>query len=386
MAVVRKKRILFHTGSLRGGGAQRVIVTLLRELNRERFESCLVLWKQEGVYFDLLPSDVPVIAFPDGPGSRMHHIAQLGKIIEQVRPDVVMSFLDGANVLALETRLLKIPGCSFLISQRNNLSVSLERNYPYGAWRRWLKKRYIAWLYPKADHIITLSKGVGTDLVQSFGIPSEMITPIYNPVDLASIKRQSLAPVHYPWPRSQYKVILGVGRLIEQKGFSDLIRAFSQVRAETPSKLVILGEGGLRGEMEASVTSLTLQGDVYMPGFVDNPWAYMRDADLFVLSSHWEGLGNVIIEAMACGTPVIATDCDFGPREIIQHGENGILVPVGGVNQLAAQIVRLLGNAAERQRLSEAGFKRALDFDSVKICREYEQVFNRFQELRNCKS
>jgi glycosyltransferase involved in cell wall biosynthesis len=376
--VVRKKRILFHTGSLRGGGAQRVIITLLRELDRERFESALVLWKREGAYFDLLPPDVPVICFPDGVGARRHNIAQLGKIIEDVRPDVVMSFLDGANVLSLETRLLKRPDCSFLISQRNNLSVSLERNYPYSTLRRWLKKRYVAWLYPKADHIITLSNGVKTDLVQNFNIPSEMITPIYNPVDLALIKKQSWTPAHYPWPRGQYKLILGVGRLIEQKGFSDLIRAFSQVRERTPSKLVILGEGVLGGELEALVVSFNLQGDVYMPGFADNPWAYMRDADLFVLSSHWEGLGNVLIEAMACGTPVIATDCDFGPREIIRHGENGILVPVGDVERLTEQILLLLQHPEKRERLAEAGFRRSLDFNSTRICHEYEKVFERF--------
>jgi len=379
---VRKKRILFHTGSLRGGGAQRVVATLLRNLDRERFESHLVLWKREGVYFDLLPPDVPVSTFPGNGRSLVHNhaynVAYLSRVIKDVQPDVVMSFLDGANVLALETKLLKRPNCSFLICQQNNLSVSLERNYPYGALRRWLKKRYMAWLYPKADHIIAVSEGVKTDLVQSFNIPSSMITPIYNSVDLALIRKRSQSPAHYPWPRGQYQVILAAGRLVEQKGFSDLIRAFSQVRAKTLSKLVILGEGISRGELEALVTSLNLEDDVYMPGFVDNPWAYMRDADLFVLSSYWEGFGNVIVEAMACGVPIIATDCDFGPREIIQRGKNGILVPVGDVSQLASQTVRLLSSAAERQRLSEAGLKRARDFDGLKTCREYEQVFDRF--------
>jgi glycosyltransferase involved in cell wall biosynthesis len=383
--VGRRKKILFHTGSLKGGGAQRVIVTLLRELDRERFEGYLVLWEREGVYFDLLPSDVPVYAFAGGPGSRRHNIAQLGQIIEQVQPDVVMSFLDGANVLALEARLLKRSGCSFLISQRNNLSVSLERNYPYSALRRWFKKRYMAWLYPKADHIITLSDGVKTDLMQNFNIPTEMITPIYNPVDLTLIKKRSLAAAHYPWPRGQHEVILGVGRLIEQKGFSDLIRAFSQVRESVLSKLMILGEGVLRSRLEALVASLNLQGDVHMPGFVDNPWAFMRDADLFVLSSHWEGLGNVIIEAMACGTPVVATDCDFGPREVIQHGKNGILVPVGDVERLAEQILLLLHHPEKREQLAEAGFRRSLDFNGTRICREYEKVFEQFSPEARAK-
>ncbi|MGB0383340.1 MAG: glycosyltransferase [Ardenticatenaceae bacterium] len=381
-----KQKILFHTGSLAGGGAQRVIVTLLRELDRTRFEGYLVLREREGVYFDLVPPDIPIIAFPNGTLSRRKNITQLGQIISELQPHLVISFLDGANVLALETKLLKRPRCSFIISQRNNLSISLQRNYPYSAWRRWLKRQQFRWLYRKADHIISLSQGVKVDLVNKFKLPDRMITPIHNPIDLELVEERSQAQVDYPWSRGEQYVILGVGRLIEQKGFSDLINAFAKVRTSDtlslpkgrPSKLLILGEGVLREQLESLVASLNLQEHVYMPGFVDNPWAYMRDADLFVLSSHWEGLGNVVIEAMACGTPVIATDCDFGPGEIIQHGENGILVPVGDYERLGEAIGNLLNDSVERDRLAQAGRRRALDFESGKICRQYESIFDEY--------
>ena len=198
---------------------------------------------------------------------------------------------------------------------------------------------------------------------------------------MALIEQESQADVDYPWEKGQHKIIVGVGRLIEQKGFSDLIRAFSQVRgsAKIPSKLVILGEGGRRAELEGLLTSLNLQDDVYMPGFVKNPWGYMRDADLFVLSSHWEGMGgNVILEAMACQTPVIATDCDFGPREIIQHEHNGLLVPVADIERLSHVMCRVLNDPNKRTKLVHFGRQRALDFDSSKICRRYEELFDQY--------
>ena len=378
-----KKKIVLHTGYLGGGGAQRVMVNLLRELDRERFEAYLVLWRKEGVYFHLLPSDVPVIFFPKKSASMMghhlHNVNQLAKIIADIEPNLLISFLDSANVLALETKLLTRAPCPFLISQRNNLSVSLTKNYPYSTLRRRLKKWFMAWLYPKADHIITPSQGIKEDLVQHFYVPAKKITSIENPVDVALIDQQSQAQVNYPWEKGRHKIIVGVGRLIEQKGFSDLIRAFSQVRARIPSKLVILGEGGRRAQLEALVTSLNLQNDVYMPGFVKNPWGYMRDADLFVLSSHWEGMGgNVILEAMACQTPVIATDCDFGPREIIQHEHNGLLVPVADIERLSQVMCRVLNDPNKRTKLVHFGRQRALDFDSSKICRRYEELFDEY--------
>jgi len=328
---------------------------------------------------DAVPNDVPLHVLPASRNflfaRHIHKIRALTAVIESVQPDVLLSFLDGSNVLALETKLLKKPNCAFVISQRNNLSVSFERRYEFKGFRRWLKMAYVRWLYPKADHIISLSHGVKNDLVDNFDMPPDKITPIHNPIAIQKIIEKSTEPVSYPWNRQSCRIVIAVGRLYEQKGYFDLIEAFSRLEMDRPVKLVILGEGELRGQLEDFIASKGLQNDIWMPGFVENPWACMRDADVFVLSSHWEGFGNVIVEAMACGTPVVVTDCDYGPREIINNGEDGILVPVGDVARLADEIDALLSDENERLRLGEAGKKRASNFESSKISRQYGQVF-----------
>ena len=374
-----KQRILFLIRNLQGGGAERSFLNILTNLDRQRFELHLVLWRHTGAYLDAIPADVPLHIFPASRSfvftRHIQNIRALASVIESVQPDVLLSFLDGSNVLSLETKLVKKPDCAFVISQRNNLSVSFERRYEYRGYRRWLKMAYVRWLYPKADHIISLSHGVKTDLVENFGMPSNKITPIHNPIDIQTIIEKSTEPNSYPWDRQANRVVIAVGRLHEQKGYFDLIEAFSRLEMDQPVKLVILGEGELRGQLDDLIASKGLQNDIWMPGFIDNPWAYMRDADVFVLSSHWEGFGNVIVEAMACGTPVLATDCDYGPREIIHDGVDGILVPVGDVARLADEISTLLYDEGKRLRLCDAGKKRASDFESSRICQQYGGVF-----------
>jgi glycosyltransferase involved in cell wall biosynthesis len=375
----RRKRILFLIRSLYGGGAERSLLNVLANLDRNRFEPHLVLWWHSGAYLDGIPEDVSLHILQTSRrfilARHIQNMRALVKVIENEQADVLLSFLDGSNVLSLETKLIKKLDCAFVISQRNNMSLSFERRYEFKGFRRWLKMAYVRWLYPKADHIISLSRGVKADLVENFGMPANKITPIHNPIDIQTILEKSLESVDYPWDRQTSRIIIAVGRLFEQKGLFDLVEAFSQVESDRPVKLVILGEGELRRQLEDFIISKELNEHVWMPGFVENPWAFMRDADVFVLSSHWEGFGNVIVEAMACGTPVIATDCDYGPREIIHSGEDGILVPVGDVEGLAREISRLLSDDSERLRIGMAGKQRAYAFDSQKICLEFERVF-----------
>jgi glycosyltransferase involved in cell wall biosynthesis len=374
----RKTRLLFLIHSLYGGGAERSFLDVLAGLDRQIFEPHLVVWEDEGAYMDAVPGDVPRHILPEPSNFILSRhlllIRALNSVIKKVQPQVLMSFLDGSNVLALETKLLLKPGCSFVISQRNNMSISFERRYAYKGFRRWLKMSYVRWLYPKADHIIALSHGVKADLVDNFGMPAEKISPIHNPIAIQHIVDKSVETVTYPWDTQAFRTIVAVGRLFEQKGYFDLIEAFSRLAQEPPIKLAILGEGELRGELEDFIASKGLQENIWMPGFVENPWAFMRTADVFVLSSHWEGFGRVIVEAMACGTPVVVTDCDFGPREIITHGENGILVPVGDPAHLASELDDLLSDDLKRCELAEAGKERALDFDSARISQQYGRV------------
>jgi len=193
--------------------------------------------------------------------------------------------------------------------------------------------------YPWADYVIGISRGVADDLSQTAGLPRDRIKILYNPVVTPELREKARAPLNHPWfETGQPPVVLAVGRLTKQKDFPTLIRAFAQVRQTRPARLLILGEGPDRPALEALVHKLSLEGDVAMPGFVENPYAYMSRVSLYVLSSRWEGLPTVLIEALSCGLPIIATDCPSGPREILANGLYGSLVPVEDVTALAQAI------------------------------------------------
>jgi glycosyltransferase involved in cell wall biosynthesis len=193
--------------------------------------------------------------------------------------------------------------------------------------------------YPWANSIVAVSKGVADDLAQTAGLPRERIQVIYNPVVTPELREKAQTPLDHPWFKpGQPPVLLAVGRMSPQKDFPTLIRAFARVRQTRPAKLLILGEGKERPGLETLVRQLGLGQDVSLPGFVTNPYPYMARTSLFVLSSRWEGLPGVLIEALYCGAPIIATDCPSGPTEILADGRYGQLVPVGDVTALARAI------------------------------------------------
>jgi glycosyltransferase involved in cell wall biosynthesis len=196
------------------------------------------------------------------------------------------------------------------------------------------------YFYPWADAIVAVSKGVADDLARVARLPRDRIKVIYNPVVTEALFRKAEEPLEHPWFLSGCPpVILGVGRLTAAKDFPTLIRAFARVRESQLARLLILGEGEKRDSLEKLVRELRLERDVSMPGFMDNPYAYMRKSSIFVLSSCWEGLPNVLIEAMACGCQVISTNCPSGPEEILRGGHYGKLVPVGDAEALAKAIL-----------------------------------------------
>jgi glycosyltransferase involved in cell wall biosynthesis len=207
-------------------------------------------------------------------------------------------------------------------------------------------------VYPWADAVIAVSDGVADHIARLTGMPRERITTIYNPVVTTELLEKARKPVDHPWlAPGQPPVVLGVGKLKIQKSFRTLIRAFARVRAARPARLVILGEGARRRALEALVDELGLREDVALPGYVANPWAWMARAAVFALSSRWEGLPGALIEAMACGCPVVSTDCPSGPAEILQGGAYGPLVPVGDAGALADAILALLEAPPDRARL-----------------------------------
>ena len=217
----------------------------------------------------------------------------------------------------------------------------------------------------RANAIVAVSDGVAENMSATMQFPRERITTIYNPVVTPDVPTLARAPLAHPWfDAGTPPVILAVGRLVDQKDFETLFHAFARIRKQRTARLLILGEGKLRPQLETLAVSLGLAADIALPGFVVNPFAYMRCAAVLVLSSRWEGLPSVLIEALACGCPVVSTDCIAGPSEILQDGEYGTLVPMGDDAALASAIIATLNNPPARRRLVDRGIQFTADYSA----------------------
>lgn len=369
--------IVIH--SLKGGGAERVVVNLLKGLSRRDFSMSLLLY--EGTFDYLLPEDVEVITL-DIPSSRnilkttrgfILKIISFSRLIKKNKPDIIFSLLSGTNVVAILARSLSGVHSKVIVSERNHPSLSLK-NELYGGTTKLLMKRF----YPKAEKIIAISQGIKEDLIKNFNLSAEKIEVIYNPVDIKEIETLSAEELSHPWFNDGLPIIISVGRLTYQKGHSHLIKVFSIVRQSLPCRLFIVGTGEEEEEnLMNMVNALGLKNDVEFLGFQRNPFKYMARSSLFVLSSLYEGFGNVIVEGMALGLPVIATDCPSGPSEIIEHGKNGLLVPLKDERALAQAILYVLTNDELRKKLSNEAKTRAQFFALNKRVEQYSDVFLR---------
>ncbi len=340
----RREGIALFLPSLRGGGAERVMLNLAQGFVKRGFHVDLVLAKAEGAYLSEVPPEVRIVNLK---ASRvLWSLPGLIRYLRREQPRVMLSALSHANLVALWARAVARVKTRLVVSEHNTLSISTEGTPGMRAKLiPWLAKQF----YPAADAIIAVSEGVAQDLIAQTGLPREKVRVIYNPVITPALFAKAKEPVEHPWFQNERKpVILGVGRLTEQKDFATLLRAFALVREKYPARLMILGEGEDRPKLEALARQLQLEEDVALPGFVSNPYKYMRRATVFVLSSRWEGLPTVLIEALALGTPVVATDCPSGPREILEEGRWGQLVPVGDVEALAAALNTALASKTDQ--------------------------------------
>lgn len=371
-------RVAFIINDLSGGGAEKA-VTLLSQFLVDRHATVRVLTLQhsrDGYTLDprverrSLRSGI----IGNGVGRLLALPIQAYELAHELRgwlPDVCVSFLPRSNFAHVMTRWFgnRRP---ILVTEQN----SSHDTYPTAAPRDLVMRAMMRWLYPKADAVFASSKGVLEGLI-SFGVERHRMTVVYNAVRLCEIEekvREQPPPLQ---PRGR-PVVITVGRHAPQKDHATLLRAVAEVRKRLDIELILLGEGPQQSDLERLALSLGIADAVSFVGWQDNPFAWMAAADVFVLSSRFEGFGNVLVEAMACGVPVISTDCPSGPREILANGEAGILTPVGDVVALSSAIADVLTDASLRESMVTQARLRAPQFDISLIGEEYETLLRAY--------
>ncbi len=364
-----RKTILFLLPTLGGGGAERVIVTLLQNLDRSRFEPHLALIDAAGPLFQDLPADIPL---HDLKARRVRRaFPGIIRLAWKLKPQVIHSAMVELNMATVLSRAFFPPGLRVLLREDTSPSAlnAQGRNHP--SFWNWLYRR----LYPRADKIICVGDHIVNDLAANFGVPRSKLARIYNPVDLDLTRRLAEAggdPYAGKGPH-----LVAAGRLANEKGFDVLLDAMPLVRAAiSDADLTILGEGPLRSDLEARQERLGLGGAVHFTGFQPNPHPYFKHADLLVLPSRYEGFGLVAIEALAVGTPVVATDCPGAVREILAACQLARLVPPSDPTALAEGIVSAL-NTPRRVLESNSQLGPFLSrFDVKTVMRDYEEVLS----------
>ena len=339
-----QKRLAIFVPSMRGGGAERSMLKLARGIAQRGYIVDLLLAQAEGPYLTEIPDSVRVINLK---ASRvLTSLPSLVRYLRRERPIAMLSAMNHANIIALWARFLVGDSLRLVVSERSVLSPTAQNS---SQMRGRLMPHLVKLFYPWADKVVAVSQVVADDLAQVTKLPDDRIKVIYNPVVTPEMQAQAQVSSDHPWFQpDQPPVVLAAGRLRPQKDFPTLIRAFAQVRQNYSARLLILGEGSERSTLETLVGELGLEEDVSLPGFVANPYAYMSQASLFVLSSRWEGLPGVLIEAMYCSVPLIATDCPGGSREILRDGQYGQLVSVGDATALAEAIEMALAGEIPR--------------------------------------
>jgi glycosyltransferase involved in cell wall biosynthesis len=369
--------IALFSQSMAGGGAERVVANLTQSLVQRGLSVHLLLARAHGQMLVDIPPSIRIVDF-----GQNHVICTLPYLLNYVhteRPAILISFLTHANLVALWAVHLAHTQTKVIVS--DHIVVSRHAEATPGV-KEDLLPRLARIFYRRANAIIAVSQGVADDLVNNIGVSRNKTHVIYNPiVTPALLEKMQIVPSH-PWfvPGTP-PVVLAVGRLTAQKDYPALLRTFALARQEREMHLLILGEGEKRFELEGMVRSLGLENDVQMPGFVSNPYVYMARASVFVLSSAWEGLPSVLIEALACGAPIVSTDCPSGPAEILENGKYGKLVPVGDPDAMARAILATLDSIPDRRLLQQ----RAQVFSLETVTSQYIDLFESLLGACECR-
>jgi glycosyltransferase involved in cell wall biosynthesis len=382
----KNERIAIYTASLRVGGVERFVINMSAEFARRGYSVDVVLASAEGPLLDQVHRDVRVINLKS-----RRVFASLPRLIRYLRsenPSALLTLQTHCNIVGILARKMVSGPPRLVVSECNAINARLGSKdraaghnpahlvlsendalttRMYHLTKESLLLRLTPYLYPQAQKIVAMSNGVADELRDLTGLDSEKIITIYNPIVAEELLAMADAPLDHPWfAAGQPPVVLSVGRLVPQKDHATLLRAFARLRDRRPARLLILGDGTERARLQSLTEQLGLGPDVAMPGFDTNPYRFMRRCAVFVLSSAWEGLGNALVEAMACGAPVVSTDCPSGPAEILQSGKFGALVSVGDDEALALAIEQALDHptAGEYLRSRAANFSVAASADA----------------------
>jgi len=403
------QRVAFLLDNLNGGGAERVVLGTAAGFAALGYDVDLLVFELRGELCDSVPDEVNLVVLPavskvagllwavrlagrEGLGGILHWLASAGKlprsfrsipgIIEYLRarrPAVIASFLGKSGIsMVLASRAEGVDTRMF-VGIQNALSRRSEQARISGKGQADSMERMFRYCFPRADGVIASSGGVAEDAIQLLGLDATRVHVVYNPVVVEESNEDAVARPEHPWfmPGAP-PVILGIGRLVEQKNFPLLIRAFAAVRGQLVARLVILGgdessndQATHRQELLALATELGVGDDFALPGFQSNPHIYLRAASVFVLSSLFEGFGNVLVEALLAGCPVVSTDCPSGPAEILGDGQYGALVPVGDVQAMSSAILSSLATQPDRDQLRARG----REFSMERAVAGYHRVF-----------
>ncbi len=362
---------LFMT-SFRGGGAERVMLNLAEEFLSLGYSIQIVVVDNSGQLKKTIPAEIQVIDL----GSRrvIRSLKPLKSYLIKNKPKVLLSTQSNANCIAILANILAKKPTKVFVREANNLT---ENTGKHGTFIDASLPVFIRFLYPLASGIIALSKGVADDLALKARLKRERITVIYNPVVNEKLFIQAQEAVEHPWIlHKTAPLLIAVGRLTEQKGFAFLIDVIAEIIKEKPVKLIILGEGNLRETLQTKIKDQNLEDYIHMPGFVDNPIAYVEKSDIYVLSSHWEGLCNSLVQALSLGKKIVSTDCPSGPYEVLAGGQYGTLVRCNDVAKMKQALLKKISEPLKDSEKHTIMAHSKATFSSNAIAKSYLRYFS----------
>ncbi len=350
-----------------------MLVELSNGLSKTGVQVDLIVISSSGPLARDLDHRVKLVIF--GCNSYKQALVSLASYYAHAKPTIVLSSLYATGLVAIAAKYFQSHKPLVVVGAHNSLKSKCE--YP----DNWKDKVFLLplcrWLFPKASGLIAVSDGVAHELIDLCRLRPSQVRTIYNPIINDRFISRSEEPVCHPWfldHARRFRLIVSVGRLVEQKGYDVLLRAFCELRNSVDSRLVLIGAGPLEGALRGLAVDLGISAWVDFLGLQENPYKYVRQADIFVLASRWEGLPTVLIEALACGVKVVATDCRFGPSEILDGGKFGALAQVDDYIDLAKKMFVTL--SSDDRESKEARITRSQDFSVSKVTGLYLSYFN----------